>query len=123
MMLVDAMRCWSEARRAGEPVQPRLSHLLGDQDCAMLTPVFDSLIRLYEIVLERPIQAGSGPVFSEDEHLLLDLVGGRFPRKACLSCHKEIGTTVDCAICSTRIMMALTVPIDTPYLEASARLR
>jgi hypothetical protein len=109
-MLVDAFRCWSEARMAGEPVQPCLSRVLDAHDCTMLSPVLDSLIHLYEIGLGRPVLAGDGPDISEDEHLLLDLIDGRFSRKACLACDKDIATALDCAICSTRIMMALTVP-------------
>ncbi|WP_343610726.1 hypothetical protein [Novosphingobium sp.] len=113
-MLVDAIRCWSEARLTGQAVQPSLTRVLGDHDCIMLTPVLDSLIHLYEIGLGRPLRAGDGPDISEDEHLLLDLIDGRFSRKACLSCDKEIASALDCAICSTRIMMALSIPAHRP---------
>lgn len=122
-MLVDAFRCWNEARMAGKPVQPCLSRVLDAHDCTMLTPVLDSLIHLYEIGLGRPVLAGDGPDISEDEHLLLDLVDGRFSRTACLACDKDIGTALDCAICSTRIMMALTVPPDAAASESASRLQ
>ncbi len=109
-MLVEAIRCWSAARFAGDPVQPRLCRVLVDYDCAMLAPVLDSLIHLYEIGLGRPVKAGDGPIISDDEHLLLDLIDGRFSRNSCLVCDAGIACALDCAICSARIMMALAVP-------------
>ncbi|WP_260925146.1 hypothetical protein [Novosphingobium sp. 9] len=122
-MLVEAIRCWSEAREAGMSAQPRLWRVLDSHDCTMLTPVLDSLMRLYEIGLGRPVRAGEGLVISEDEHLLLDLIDGRFSRKVCLACTGEIGSALDCAICSTRIMMALTVPLHTLAVVSTYRLQ
>ncbi|MCZ4342644.1 hypothetical protein O4H52_13570 [Sphingomonadaceae bacterium G21617-S1] len=51
---------------------------------------------------------GEALALSDDEHLLLGLVDGSKPRR-CLSCPKGVGATLDCALCSTRIVLALTI--------------
>lgn len=108
-ILVDAARCWREARDAGHPVQPCLSRILSAHDCAMLAPVFDSLIRFYEAALGRAIDVGEAMTLSEDEHLLLGLLDGSRPPRACIDCPEVVATALDCALCSTRIMMALAL--------------
>lgn len=113
-MLVDAIRCWHEARMKGEPVQPCLSFVLEKHEAVMLSPVLDSLIHLYEIGLGRPILVGDGLNISSDEHLLLDLIAGHFSREACLACDRDIVTALDCAISSARLLMAPTVPPHSP---------
>ena len=106
-MLVDAARCWRNARDSGASVQPRLAHTLDAHDCTMLAPVLDSLCLFYETALGRPMIVGEGPGLSDDEHLLLGLVDGSSPR--CLDCPQNAANALDCALCSTRIMLALTL--------------
>ncbi len=107
-ILLDAARCWRAARDSGHSVQPCLSRKLAVHDCEMLAPVFDSLCQFYEAALGRPMTVGKTSALSDDEHLLLGLVDGSTPRR-CLNCPKAVGATLDCALCSTRIMLALTL--------------
>lgn len=107
-ILIDAARCWREARDSGRSVQPCLSRTLDLHDCAMLAPVLDSLCLFYEAALGRPMTVGEALALSDDEHLLLGLVDGSKPRQ-CLNCPKGAATALDCALCSTRIMLALTL--------------
>lgn len=109
-LLLDAARCWRAARDARRPVQPSLFNTLSERDCGLLAPVFDSLLLLYEAALGHRFVAGAGAWVSEDELLLLGLLDGTRPRLACIDCGASAGAALDCAICSTRIMMALTVP-------------
>jgi hypothetical protein len=113
-MLIEAIRCWHEARMKGESIQPCLSRMLEKHEAVMLTPVLDSLIHLYEIGLGRPIQVGDGLHISNDEHLLFDLIAGHFSREVCLACDKDIVTALDCAISSIRVLMAPSVQPHSP---------
>jgi hypothetical protein len=111
-ILIDTARCWREAHDTGQPVQPCLSRILAVHDCAMLAPVLDSLCLFFEAALGRPMAMGEALTLSDDEHLLLGLVDGSRPRR-CLNCPKGVGATLDCALCSTRIMLALTLGLPT----------
>lgn len=107
-LVTAAARCWRSARDGGEPVQQSLHAMLSPRDCGMLAPVFDSLMTLCEAALGRRIAVG-GDALSEDEALLLGLLDGSRPRRACIDCAEGEGCALDCAICSTRIMMTLTM--------------
>lgn len=107
-ILIDAARCRRKACDAGQPIQPCLSRALAAHDCAILAPVLDSLCLFYESALGRPMTVGSALTLSDDEHLLLGLVDGSRPRD-CLGCAQAAGHTLDCALCSTRIMLAVTL--------------
>ena len=107
-LLVDALRCWRGARDAGQPAQPCLYEILVCHRCEMLVPVFDSLMHLCEDALGRPVPVGQPAELSGDEHLLLGLIDGSKLRPECIDCEEGAATALDCAICSTRIMMALT---------------
>ena len=74
----------------------------------MLAPVLDSLCLFYEAALGRPMTVGEALTLSDDEHLLLGLVDGSKPCQ-CLTCAQDVGATLACALCSTRIMLALTL--------------
>jgi hypothetical protein len=75
-IIVDATRCWRSARDSRSPVQPALYQALMAHSCAVLTPVLDSLLALYESCIGRRLRAGaSGQAdMSRDEHDLLDLL-------------------------------------------------
>lgn len=112
-LLIDAARCWRDARDLGELTQPRLSDMLAAHACEMLAPVLDSLCLFYEAALGRPmaigpIETGGALTLSDDEHLLLALIDGSQPRR-CLDCPHGTASALDCAICSTRIMLALSL--------------
>ena len=115
-IVIDAARCWRQARDGGHPILPRLAHALAAHDCTMLAPVLDSLCLFYEAALGRPLTVGEAPTLSEDEHLLLGLLDGSRPR-TCLGCTDGTASTLDCALCSTRIMLALTLGGPPPTLQ------
>lgn len=108
-ILIRAVRGWRQARDSGDAVQPRLFAELSRGRHGMLAPVFDSLIGLYEKVLGRAIAVSRVATPSDDERLLLELMQGVRSRAGCLSCEEGLGSTFDCAICSARIMMAMTL--------------
>lgn len=105
-LVTAAARCWRSARDGGEPGQQSLHAMLAAHDCGMLAPVFDSLMTLCEAALGRKIAVG-GAALSEDERLLLGLLDGSRQRRACIDCAEGAASALDCAICSTRIMMGL----------------
>lgn len=106
-LILDVARCWREARDKGEPVQPCLFAALRSYDCDILAPVFDSLMMLCETALGRTLRVGTHDAVSDDEALLLDLLDGARHARACFECADGLVTTLDCALCSTRIMLRL----------------
>jgi len=106
-LLVNAARCWNDARIACAPVQPRLALFLSQYGGAILAPVLDSLMRCYEVALGRPLAVGADHDLSADETMLVGLITGTAQRRACLHCPEQAGMTLDCALCSARIMLAL----------------
>ncbi|MCB2079471.1 MAG: hypothetical protein KDE55_17465 [Novosphingobium sp.] len=109
-LLVGALRCWRRARDRRAAVQHCLYQMLDPQDQGMLAPVFDSLMTLFEAALDRPIRAGDPESRSDDERLLLGLLNGKHIRRACINCPEGAGSSLDCALCSTRILLALHDP-------------
>lgn len=107
-LVMAAARCWRAARDNRAPVQQRLYMMLMPHDCGMLAPVFASLMTLVEAALGRPIAVG-GAMLSDDEHLLLGLLDGSKLRPICIDCTDGAASALDCAICSTRIMIDLTL--------------
>lgn len=105
-LVTAAARCWRKARDLGAPVQQRLYAMLAPSNCDMLAPVLDSLMTLYEAALGRKIAVG-GATPSEDELRLLGMLDGTTPRRTCIDCAEGPASALDCAICSTRIMLAL----------------
>ena len=114
-LVTEGARCWRGARDCGVPVQPHLHALLGRHDCDMLAPVIDSLMTLYEAALGREIVVGAGAELSGDERLLIGLIERDRPRSACFGCTEDAGHALDCAICSTRIMIALSLRTPTAW--------
>jgi hypothetical protein len=85
----------------------------------MLAPVFDSLMSLYVSALGRRLRIGEGAVVSEDEHLLLNLLGGSQRACARLERNDGLAVTLRCALCSTRIMMRLALDCGAPPTNGS----
>jgi hypothetical protein len=121
-LLVEAARCWRNARDTGQSVQPCLYKILASHNCEMLAPVFDSLMHLCEDALGRPVAVGETAALSGDEHLLLGLLDGSKPRHACIDCAEGAASALDCAICSTRIMMGLAIAHTTGDVPGRAKL-
>ncbi|WP_068090110.1 hypothetical protein [Novosphingobium rosa] len=117
-MVVAAMRCWRRARDNGEPVQPSLTATLRPQVGAMLAPVFASLMALCEAAMARPLRVGAetGTGMSADESMVVGLVNGSLKRRACLTCTAEAASALDCALCSTRLMVAQAMADRMPVL-------
>jgi hypothetical protein len=103
-IVTEAMRCWRAAGGTGHAVQPQLAALLAGHDATLLAPVLDSLFRLFELALDHRISVG-GIALSSDEHLLLDLLEGS-SFKARSGCPQHVADLLECALCSTRIMLA-----------------
>lgn len=101
-------RGWRAARDQHGCTQQRLHRLLAPRGWEMLAPVFDSLMTLCEAALGRPFAIGRAALLSPDERLLLGLLDGSRPRRACIDCAEGAAKALDCSICSTRIMLALT---------------
>ncbi|WP_033923514.1 hypothetical protein [Sphingomonas sp. 37zxx] len=108
-LLTVSARCWRGARDCGVPVQPRLHAMLGEHGCGMLAPVIDSLMTLYQVALGRAMVVGAGTDVSRDERELIGLIERDRPRSACMDCTEGAGHALDCAICCTRIMIALSL--------------
>ncbi|WP_137864648.1 MULTISPECIES: hypothetical protein [unclassified Sphingomonas] len=106
-LVLRSARSWHQARLQERPLQAALFRLLAPSNLAILAPVFDSLLRLFEIALGRPMIGGGLDHESADEHLLLSLLAGARTRAACLSCNPAAARNLHCAVCSVRIMLNL----------------
>lgn len=111
-IIIDATRCWRRARDSHSPVQPALYAALAAHSCAVLTPVLDGVLALYETCIGRRLRAGtSGQVeISADEHDLLDLLAGP-EEDAPLpgSVNPGLAGTLRVALRSARIMLRLAL--------------
>lgn len=108
-LITAVARCWRTARDERENAQKCLYALLRPVGLGVLAPVFDSLFSLCESALGRKIATGRRAVASADERLLLGMLDGSRPRRDCLQCDRGKASALDCAICSTRIMLTLAV--------------
>lgn len=74
--LIDGVRFWRRARDIGEPVQPLLASAYSIAGGAILAPVIDGLLRLYEAAFRRRFDAGDpcDGELTRDEERLLDLL-------------------------------------------------
>jgi hypothetical protein len=109
VLVTTATRVWRAARTAGDSTQNRLYDLLAPLDMGLLAPAFDSLMTLCEAAFGRPIQVNGATALSFDEDLLLGLIEGTQSRRACIRCDAGTATALDCAICSTRILLRLAI--------------
>ncbi|MFT3967309.1 MAG: hypothetical protein QM690_15645 [Sphingobium sp.] len=113
-MVVAAARCWREARDSGRPIQPALHAMLAPTGHDLLGPVFDSVMRLCESRLNRAICTGcplAAP--SDDEHMICALLTdpGLLSRLGrCRADEAEMDVSLDCALRSARIMLAMLQP-------------
>lgn len=102
-LLVTAARSWRQAQDQGAPAQPHLARCLPTPEGAMLAPAMDSLCRSFEAALGRPLAVGDDAGFSADERTLVALFqGGPKP-----DCRGPQAGSLDCALCSARIMLDL----------------
>ena len=106
-LVIAATRCWRSARDAGRASTPPLHALLADECCPMLAAAFDSLLGLYEQALGRGLAIGWTGGLSEDEQLLANLLRGAGALPRCLAIAESSAHSFDCALCSTRILLAL----------------
>lgn len=72
VIVLGAMRCWCAARDAGLSAQPILCEVLASPHLAILAPVFDSVMKIWEWAAKRRFAGGNGSSPSTDESLLLD---------------------------------------------------
>lgn len=109
---VSLLRAWRGARDQGLATMPAMAKLAPGQDGAILSPVIDSLARLFELALGRPLGIGRDEMLSADEHLLLDAIG----RQGCRPdwAGEGVSATLTGAIRSARIMLALATRREVP---------
>lgn len=112
-LITRALRSWRIARDKGQAIQPQLSKLLDAQESAILAPALDSLFRLYEAVLGRPLAVGDRDETSEDERMLLQAIERPEIGKG-LGRGKGLADGFLCALCSTRIMLSRLLPPALP---------
>jgi hypothetical protein len=106
-ILLDAIRCWGKARRSGQNAQPLLHARMRAYRCELLSPAFESLMSLCELVLGRPIAVGRGTRLSRDENFLLDLFEGQCDEQRRYDCSPEIARAFCSALLSARVIMRL----------------
>ncbi|WP_213978969.1 hypothetical protein [Sphingomonas sp. dw_22] len=108
-LVLAAARRWREARDGGRPVQRALHTLFEPEGCAMLAPVFDSLMRLCESRFDHKLCTGCVLAPSVDEHLLCRLLADPSLLDRIGPC--RLGSGMDrafaCALHSTRIMLSM----------------
>lgn len=102
-----AARCWRTARDAGHAPAPPLHALLAGEHGAMLAVAFDSLLGLYEQALGRGLSVGWTAGLSEDEQLLANLLRSADALPRFLAIDAGPARSFDCALCSTRILLAI----------------
>jgi hypothetical protein len=108
-IVVDAARCWREARDCSHPTQPRLFARLVVHDCGILAPVLDSLMILCEAAMGRILCTGNGSGSSADERLLLDLLTTPELVHNWACAGRESAAALGWALRSTNIMMRMTL--------------
>ncbi|WP_369060144.1 hypothetical protein ABOZ73_01515 [Caulobacter sp. 73W] len=113
-LVTAAARCCRSARDERQPTQHRLYALLQPLDAELLARVFDSLMTLCESAMNHSFETGVDAAVSADKSLLLGLLDKTGRRDACIDCPEGAAIALNCAICSTRIMMTLD------YLTARA---
>ncbi|MFK3888166.1 hypothetical protein [Sphingomonas sp. NPDC079357] len=106
-LLPTLARGWRAARDRHACTQQRLHRLLAPHGAGMLAPVFDSLMTLFEVALGRDFMVGTEAALSTDERMLIDLLDGSRPQRACINCPEGAARALHCSICSTRIMLAM----------------
>lgn len=106
-LLPTLARGWRRARDRHACTQQRLHRLLAPHGAGMLAPVFDSLMTLFEAALGRGFAVGTAATLSADERMLIDLLDGSRPQRACIDCPEGAARALHCSLCSTRIMLAM----------------
>jgi hypothetical protein len=96
--------------------------MLAAHDCGVLAPVLDSLCLFYEGALGRPMAVGAALTLSGDELRLLGLVDGSVPHR-CDDCPEGAASALDCALCSTRIMLTLVLDQRAPPMLQQATVQ
>ncbi|MET0137010.1 MAG: hypothetical protein ABW192_01350 [Sphingobium sp.] len=120
-LIVEAARCWRDARDMGRPVQPCLFGLLSRHDCGMLAPVLDSVMTLCEAALGRGLCAGAPDERSKDEELLLGLIDGSRSLRSGAGAGAGVARSFACALCSARIMMGRERAFQPPAPDIPAQ--
>ncbi len=106
-LLPTLARGWRAARDRHACTQHKLHRLLAPHGAGMLAPVFDSLMTLFEAALGRAFAVGTVAALSSDERMLIDLLDGSRPQRACIDCPEGAAQALHCSICSTRIMLSM----------------
>ena len=126
-IVLDATRCWRDARDSRRPVQPALFQALAVHRCGLLTPAIDSLLQLFEKCTGRRFRTGArGQAgLSGDEQQLLDLLAGPERGETVVldtAASPRLARAMRTALRSARIMLRLALePGD--HIPSSPQLR
>lgn len=102
-LILQAVRRWQAARASGRVRQAELSQLLAPRGAAILAPVLDSLIAIYEASLGRRIEQGASATPSSDERSLIALLDA----PASAEPAEGSPSLLACALRSARVMLKL----------------
>ncbi|MDT0576483.1 hypothetical protein RM533_09810 [Croceicoccus sp. F390] len=108
-IILDAMRCWRDAKDNGEAVQPCVYRTLARHRLEILAPVFDSLMTICEAAMKRSIIAGEDGYPSSDETALIDMLLDPEEGQIHVGRIQEDRILLNCALRSTRLMMEQAV--------------
>ncbi len=108
-IILDAMRCWRDAKDNGEAVQPCIYRTLTRHRLEILAPVFDSLMTICEAAMKRPIIAGKDGYRSDDETALIEMLVDPEDAQIYVGRIQENRILLYCALRSTRLMMEQAV--------------
>jgi len=110
-LVVDAARCWREARDRGHAVLPILFARLEIRRAGFITPAIDALLATHESWSGRRFCAGHAATheLTDDEHEILGLLGGGLPLRADRAARPSLTAVMQVALRSTRIILRAIV--------------
>jgi hypothetical protein len=103
MAVIPLLRAWRRARDEGTAPMPSLMPLLATIDGAILAPAIDSLARLFEAALGRPMRLGRDGILSGDERMLLDALADADRQPT----WPRLSGVIGGAVRSTRVMLTM----------------
>jgi hypothetical protein len=106
-LIVDAVRCWREARDHGRAVLPILFARLELRHAGFLAPAIDALLAVLEAWSGRRFTAGgaAGATLTGDERQLLALLDSAPPPAATHAARPGLTAPLHVALRSTRLIM------------------
>lgn len=119
-LIIAAVRRWRRARDRGEAVQPALFATLEPAGCGVLAPVLDGLIQMFESSSGRSFEVAprsDGGLSVDERRLLAMLEADDSGVSPAASVSRRLGTAMQVAVRSTRIMIRLALRASAPGLS------